>query len=334
MKTYDKNIQLKLKTFLQMSLRKKVNLILFFLGIKPLIYKILHFFLSFFIKSKMSFLRRIVFDINTEKSKYLFFENKEKFLLFTRDQVISKECFANDNFEFEKFQKVIDFLKKDYQITKLYDIGANIGVTCIPAVNRALVKQAIAVEPEPENFKLLKLNISLNNLEDKIKIFNYALSSENNKLLNLEVSEATSGGHRIRLPDRKKGVHEEEKKEVKSVMSKTFDSLFSEINSKEDLIWIDAQGFEPNILSGANKMIMSGAPVVIEFWPYALKQNGFWQEMQEIIKKFKFFSDISKDPFQIIEINQKNIQELFSGWDIEESSKHSLFTDLLLLSNK
>ena len=41
---------------------------------------------------------------------------------------------------------------KTYQIKKLYDIGANIGVTCIPAVNRGYVKQAIAVEPESENF--------------------------------------------------------------------------------------------------------------------------------------------------------------------------------------
>ena len=102
----------------------------------------------------MSFVRKIIFDINREKSKYIFFENKEKFLLFTNDKVISRECFANDNFEFEKFTKVIDFLKKKHQITKLYDVGANIGVTCIPAVNRGLVHQAIAIEPEAENFKL------------------------------------------------------------------------------------------------------------------------------------------------------------------------------------
>ena len=44
------------------------------------------------------------------------------------------------------------------------DIGANIGVICIPAVSRGLVEEAIAIEPESENFKLLKLNISLNNL--------------------------------------------------------------------------------------------------------------------------------------------------------------------------
>ena len=56
--------------------------------------------------------------------------------------------------------------------------------------------------------------------------------------------------------------------------------------------------------------------------------------MQEIIKKFKFFSDISEDTFRIKEINQENIQKLFSGWDEEEPSKPSLYTDLLLLSNK
>ena len=42
----------------------------------------------------------------------------------------------------------------------IYDIGANIGVTCIPAVNRGLVKNAFAVEPETSNFELLKLNVS------------------------------------------------------------------------------------------------------------------------------------------------------------------------------
>ena len=79
MKTYDKNIQLKLKNFLQMNLKKKINLILVFLGIKLLIYKTLHLFLSFFLKNRMSFLRRIIFDISKEKSKYIFFKIKKNF---------------------------------------------------------------------------------------------------------------------------------------------------------------------------------------------------------------------------------------------------------------
>ena len=46
-----------------------------------------------------------------------------------------------------------------------------------------------------------------------------------------------------------------------------------------------------------------------------------------------FFSDISEDTFRIKEINQENIQKLFSGWDEEKPNKHSLYMDLLLLSN-
>ena len=168
MKTYDNNIQSKLSTFFKKSFKQKINLIFVFLGIKLLVRKILYLLLTFFIKSKISFFKNIIFDINKEKSKYVFYEEKEKFILFTNDEVISKECFVNDDFEFKKFIKVVEFLKKkDYKIRKLYDIGANIGVTCIPAVNRGLVNQAVAIEPEPESFKLLKLNINLNNLEKK-----------------------------------------------------------------------------------------------------------------------------------------------------------------------
>ena len=334
MKSYNKNIWLKIKNFKNISFKRKINLIFIFFGIKFLINKIIFVFLNFFINNKMGFIKRIIFKISKKKSKYIFFENKEKFVLFTNDNVISQECYVNDNFEFEKFCKVLDFLKKNYQIKKLYDIGANIGVTCIPAVNRGYVKQAIAVEPESENFKLLNINISLNNLNKKIDTFNYALSSENDKNLDLEISHDNSGGHRIFFKSGKLDPKFKNKANTKSVMSKSFDSLFSNINAKEDLIWIDTQGFEANILSGANKLIASGAPIVIEFWPYALKQNNDWNKIKDIINQFKFYSDLSKETIELEEVNQKNIDALFSGWDEEQKNKPSLFTDLLLISSK
>ena len=104
--------------------------------------------------------------------------------------------------------------------------------------------------------------------------------------------------------------------------------------NKEDLIWIDTQGFEANILVGANKLITSGAPIVIEFWPHALKQNNEWNKIKDIIKEFRFYSDLSKEKIQLEEVNQKNIDDLFSGWDEEQKNKPSLFTDLLLISDK
>ena len=59
MKTYDKNLQSKLKIFLKKNFKQKINLILVLLGIKFLIYKTVYLFLSFFIKSELPFLKRI-----------------------------------------------------------------------------------------------------------------------------------------------------------------------------------------------------------------------------------------------------------------------------------
>ena len=69
--------------------------------------------------------------------------------------------------------------------------------------------------------------------------------------------------------------NEKDRKTVK-VNSKTFDSLFPSIDPKKNLIWMDTQGFEANILLGAKKLISSGAPIVLEFWPYGLKLNNLY----------------------------------------------------------
>ena len=64
--------------------------------------------------------------------------------------------FVKEEFDLNKFEKALDFLNKKKKIENLYDIGANLGIICIPAVKRGLVKKAFAVEPEPKNFQLLK----------------------------------------------------------------------------------------------------------------------------------------------------------------------------------
>ena len=45
---------------------------------------------------------------------------------------------------------------------------------------------------EPNNFKLLKMNIFLNN-ENKIKSYNFAMSDYDNKLLSINIQKKTLG---------------------------------------------------------------------------------------------------------------------------------------------
>ena len=86
---------------------------------------------------------------------------------------------------------------------------------------------------------------------------------------------------------------------------------FSNINFKEDLIWIDSQGHEVNILNGSENLITSGAPIVIEFWPYGLKQNNAWDKMKQTLKRFNFYCDLSNDSMELLEVNNENIEKLF-----------------------
>jgi len=334
MKKYPKNFTEKIKNFLQLDFKIKFKKFLTLVGLKFFLYNSLFFIVKLINKNRSPFVRGILFDALKYKSKLEIVENKykEKFIIFTNDNVISKEIFVSEEFDIKKVYKALDFLNKKSKISRLYDIGANIGVICIPAVKRGLVESANAVEPERKNFELLQMNVALNDLQNKIKIFDYALSDKDNEIIEMELAEDNSGDHRIKNKPQF-NIHGEENRKTVKVNSKKFDSLFTNIDPKKDLVWIDTQGYEPIILSGSENLIKSKTPIVIEFWPYALKRAGHWEKMMHIFSKFDYFIDLSLSRTIPVEINEKNLLILKDGWDSEKKGDFSLYTDLILLKN-
>jgi FkbM family methyltransferase len=334
MKKYPKNFTEKIKNFLQLDFKIKFKKFLTLVGLKFFLYNSLFFIVKLINKNRSPFVRGILFDALKYKSKLEIVENKhkEKFIIFTNDNVISKEIFVSEEFDIKKVYKALDFLNKKSKISRLYDIGANIGVICIPAVKRGLVESANAVEPERKNFELLQMNVALNDLQNKIKIFDYALSDKDNEIIEMELAEDNSGDHRIKNKPQF-NIHGEENRKTVKVNSKKFDSLFTNIDPKKDLVWIDTQGYEPIILSGSENLIKSKTPIVIEFWPYALKRAGHWEKMMHIFSKFDYFIDLSLSRTIPVEINEKNLLILKDGWDSEKKGDFTLYTDLILLKN-
>src|SRR4051794_12767372 len=51
------------------------------------------------------------------------------------------------------------------------DVGAHVGTTAITAVRRFGFEAAVAFEPEQSNFRLLRANLSVNGLEERIRTF-------------------------------------------------------------------------------------------------------------------------------------------------------------------
>tara|TARA_B100001063_G_C16695218_1_gene519388 strand:+ start:203 stop:1210 length:1008 start_codon:yes stop_codon:yes gene_type:complete len=335
MKKYNLNFKINSNTIIKKKVLFFLKMILKILGIKYLVYKILFFILRYINGIKSYFIRGLIFDIQKPRNKLLIVNNdfNEKFVIFSYDDVISKELYINGEFDLKKLEKTIEyFYNQGNPIENLFDIGANIGVISIPAVKRGLIKKAFAVEPEPQNYTLLKTNIILNNLEDKVIPYNYALSDTDDKIINMELSSDNSGDHRIKEIVNF-NIHNEEKRQIIKVKTKKFDSLFKEINQKNNLVWIDTQGFEPKVLSGAENLINNKVPVVIEFWPYALKRAGLWKSMIEFLYRFDLFIDLSKEKIIPCEINQTSIDKLIYGWQDEKKGSPSLFTDLVLLKN-
>lgn len=141
------------------------------------------------------------------------------------------------------------------------DIGACIGRYTVKVANK-LGKNGtvVAIEPEPENYGMLKKNIAINKLDNVLPL-NLACYSKQARLP-LRVEPAKTGWHTLlhisRSIPRKQCV----------VQADTLDNLAKKHKLKNvKLIKIDVEGAEPDVLEGARELLKREAPAVLfEAW--------------------------------------------------------------------
>lgn len=205
----------------------------------------------------------------------------------SKQWLIGKYLYVRREHEESEIRQVISILETEgYDATSgtlvngmLVNIGANIGMTAIALIKAGAAQGALAIEPAPENFRLLVRNIEQNGLSGKIRPVHAAISSCNG-VLDLELSESNSGDHRIRNVS-EAGFYNEQSRRTIKIEAHTLDRLAETMGVHVGLIWIDAQGHEGHILLGAKNVLGGGIPVVSEFWPYGVLRSG--QTMQEFL---------------------------------------------------
>jgi FkbM family methyltransferase len=215
------------------------------------------------------------------------------FKIFTNDSAIGFSLFTVGQFEYDFSLKVFDFLRTNKFIREdnvlLYDVGANIGIISVGLLRAKQVEYAIAIEPEPLNFRLLSDNVKLNDLQESMMCFNYAVG-EKDGVLEMELSNDNPGDHRIRtmdvlIDDEKYGESTRQKVAVRSIQ---MDNLINEPNigsriklGVNAVLWIDVQGYEGYVFKGGRNLLSSGIPVVSEIWPYGILRSGM--KLEEFI---------------------------------------------------
>jgi FkbM family methyltransferase len=166
------------------------------------------------------------------------------------------------------------------------DVGANIGTSTIPALLEHGFARALCCEPDPANFRLLRLNIVANELEARVQTLQLALS-DTSGAVGLALSESNWGDHRVVATDEEREALGR-RRQIIEVERTTLDQLLDRQGitpAEVGLVWIDAQGHEPEILAGARSVIDAGVPVVFEFLAKRLERNGGLRRLENLFRE-------------------------------------------------
>jgi len=140
------------------------------------------------------------------------------------------------------------------------DIGAHAGAYCIRAAKIIGERgKVIALEPHPENFKLLLSNIAYNKLNNVIAL--PVAASDADGISHLYVTAHGTGSHTLVKHEKNKYVSE------LIVRTVTLDSIIERFKlSRLDWIKIDVEGAELKVLRGGEKALKIARKLIIEVW--------------------------------------------------------------------
>jgi FkbM family methyltransferase len=143
------------------------------------------------------------------------------------------------------------------------DIGAHIGTHTIYALRSGRFDRAIAFEPEPRNARLLAMNLDANGLSDAVTVVRKAAGAAAGSAM-LHLHPRNTGAHAIDVPPSNDG-----RDSLTVPMVRVEDELAALGVGANDigLLWIDAEGYEPQVLDGLAGLIARAVPLTFEFTP-------------------------------------------------------------------
>ena len=162
----------------------------------------------------------------------------------------------------------------------IVDVGANQGLYALPLSHQAKEGRVYAFEPDPKLFATLESNVQRNSAQNVI-LFNAAAASRPSKLF-LRPGRFNRGDNRI--------VHDENADSATiEVDAIPLDDAIADEHI--DLLKIDVQGYETEVLQGAQKLLHANQQLLIcfEFWPHGLRLAGSGpEELLDLLRRAGF----------------------------------------------
>lgn len=214
------------------------------------------------------------------------------------DSYIDQQIIFNKSY----IENINFHLLKNVQSNSLYlDIGANVGTTTIPV---ALLHPNVIVhsfEPNPAINIKLKQHIDMNAVNN-VTVFNFGLSNKSSKS-KFYFSSVKKGNHGTSSLRRNSDIPSPAEMDIQL---HTVDEHYQDNNIPISLIKIDVQGFEMEVLEGAQHTIKRFKPVIL------FEQEDHYQVDPEIQKSHccNFFSCLGYEVFEIDKYDYRNLRNI------------------------
>lgn len=246
--------------------------------------------------------------------KLLTFDGRTaKIYLPSEDTGLSRQLHFSSIREWRSTRYLIDLLsRRDYG--HIIDLGANLGYFVLI---ESLFSNAkiTAIEPVKFNFDILKLNLSLNHLQD-IDARNLAVGDQNSNVTIYEFGQknwsTVDVGHAELLTSQG---YTAKKQEVQQI---TLDNLLGEFLNEQSsgLIRMDVEGFEFEILTSSSLLETKNYDLFIEFHSNILGKSRSVRLLKHLEKcgysdaVIVFNEEFSKDEQVVDYSDDRRVQEL------------------------
>jgi len=143
------------------------------------------------------------------------------------------------------------------------DVGAHIGTHTIYALHTGRFRGAVAFEPEPRNARLLAMNIEENGLSEAVTVVRKAAGAATGAAI-LHLHPRNTGAHAIDVPP---SVDGQSSLSVSVVRVEDELAALGVSPSEVGLVWVDVEGYEPQVLQGLAGLMACAVPLAFEFTP-------------------------------------------------------------------
>jgi FkbM family methyltransferase len=276
--------------------------------------------------------RAVFAEEAAEKCAYVGVDtNHGSYIVFASDVQVGRSLFVKESRpEFRVLERAVAVHNaltgedgtKDSQFV---DVGANIGTEVIPALTRHGFRDAVAIEPDAENYRLLCANLALNGIASRVTSLDVA-ASDKQGVANL-TRQVSAGGLSFIGDAAEEG---QERIEVRTV---TLDQLVDEGTidaANAGMLWVDVEGHEAQVLAGADQLTASGVPTLVEYHPLSLSERGDL-DLFESIATDRYTHLVDARRAQVTPEACRPIADLAAITEARCDPNRAPFTDLLLL---